>query len=68
MGRPTLGWPLVHLQFGNQAKLQTIGRVSHLVVDVEGMKTYADFDVNEVVERGGSYPVLLGIRWANNSN
>ena len=31
------------------------------------MKTHADFDVLEVVEDGGSYPVLLGIGWANDS-
>ena len=31
------------------------------------MKTYADFDVIEVVEDGGSYPALLGIGWDNYS-
>ena len=31
------------------------------------MKTYADFDVIEVVDGGGSYPALLGIGWANDS-
>ena len=41
--------------------------MSNLVVDVEGMKTYADFDVLEVVEGGGSYLALLGIGWANDS-
>ena len=38
-----------------------------MVVDVEVMNTYAKFDVIEVVDGGGSYPVLLGIRWANDS-
>ena len=28
---------------------------------------HANFDVIEVIEDGGSYPVLLGIRWANDS-
>ena len=41
--------------------------MSNLVVDVEGMKTYADFDVIEVVDGGGSYPILLRIGWANDS-
>ena len=45
----------------NQAKVQPVGRVSHLVVDVEGMKTYVDFDVIKVVDGGGSYPTLLGL-------
>ena len=39
----------------------------NLVVDIEGMKNYADFDVIEVVDGGGSYTVLLGIGWANDS-
>ena len=38
-----------------------------MVVDVEGMKTYADFDVIEVVDGGGSYTTLLGIGCANES-
>ena len=45
----------------NQAKVQPIGRVMNLVVDVEGMRTHADFDVIEVVNREGSYLALLGI-------
>ena len=39
----------------------------NLVVDVEGMNTYIDFDVFEVVDGGGSYLALLGIGWANDS-
>ena len=31
------------------------------------MKTYADFDVIEVVNGGGSYPAMWGIGWANDS-
>ena len=50
MGRLTLGWSPVQLRLDNQAKVQPIGRVPNLVVDVEGMKTYADFDVIEFVE------------------
>ena len=67
MGNPTLGWSLVQLQLANQAKVQPIGRVSNLVVDIEGVKMHAEFDVTKVVEYGGSYPVLLGIGWANDS-
>ena len=67
MGNPTLGWSPMQLQLENQANVYPIGHVSNLVVDVEGMKTYVDFDVIEVVDGGGSYPMLLGIGWANNS-
>ena len=67
MGTSTLGWPPVQLWLDNQAKMQPIRRVSNLVVDVEGMKTYVNFDVIEFVDGGGSYPPLLGIGWANDS-
>ena len=67
MGKPTLGWSPVQLQVTNQAKVHPIGHVSKLVVDIEGIKTHVDFDVIEVVEDGHSYPVLLGIGWANDS-
>ena len=36
-------------------------------VEVEGMKSYVDFDVIEVVDGGSSYPKLLGIRWDNDN-
>ena len=67
MGKPTLGWSLVQLRLANQEKVQPIGRVSNLVVDIECMKTHVDFDMIEVVGDGGSYPTLLGIGWDNDS-
>ena len=57
----------MQLQLANQAKVHPIGRVSNLVVDIEGMKTYANFEVIEVVDGGGYYPALLGIGWASDS-
>ena len=67
MGNPKLGWSPVQLQLANQTKVHPISHFSNLVVDIEGMKTHADFDVIEVVEDGGSYPALLGIGWDNDS-
>ena len=67
MRRATLGWSLVQLRLANQAKVQPIGHVWNLVVGVEGMNTYANFDVIEVVDGGGSYLKFLGIGWSNDS-
>ena len=67
MGNPTLGWSPVQLQLENKAKVQPIGCVSNMVVDIKGMKMHADFDVIEIVEDGGSYLALIGIGWANDS-
>ena len=55
----------MQLWLANQARVTPIGWVLHLVVEVEGMKTYANFDVIEVVDGSGSYPALLGIVWDN---
>ena len=67
MGKPTLGWSPVQLRLANQAKVQPIGCVSNLVVNIESMTMHADFDMIEVVKDGGSYPALLGIGWDNDS-
>ena len=53
------------MRLANQEKVQPIGRISNLVINIEGMKTHVDFDVIEFVEDSGSYPALLGIGWAN---
>ena len=44
-----------------------IGKVPHLLVEVEEMKTYTNFHVIEIVDEGRSYPVLLGIGWDNDN-
>ena len=67
MGEPKLGWPPVQLRLANQAKVQPIRPMSNLVIDVEGMRTCANFDVTKVIDGGCSYPTLLGIGWANDS-
>ena len=55
------------MRLENQDKGQPIGRVSNLVVDIEGMRTHIEFDDIEVVEDVHSYPALLGIGWDNDS-
>ena len=67
MGQLTLGWSPMQLRLANQAKVQPIGWVTNLVVDVEVMRNRAYFDIIEVVNGEGSYPTLLGFGWANDS-
>ena len=67
MGELKLGWSSVQLRLANQAKVQSIDRVSNMVLDVEGMRNHVDFNVIEVVDGGRSYPTLLGIGWANDN-
>ena len=44
-----------------------IGRVPHLIVEVEELNTYTDFDIIEIVDESSSYPTLLGIWWENDN-
>ena len=67
MGQPTLGWSPMKMRLANQVKVQPIGWVYNLVVDVEGMRTHSDFDMIEFFNGEGSYPALLGVGWANDS-
>ena len=50
VGIPMMRWSPVQLRLANQARVTPIGRFLHLAVEVEGMKTYVDFDVIEVVD------------------
>ena len=44
MGKPMLVWSSIQLHLANQWNFKPIGRVSNLVVDIEGMKMHDDFD------------------------
>ena len=64
MGKPRLDWSPIQLCLANQAKVLPIGRLSKVIVDVEGLRTYADFEVINIVDDTNPYPTLLGIDWA----
>ena len=64
MGNPQLVWSCVQLCLANQAEVSLIGRVPHLPVEVEGLKTYEYFDVIEIIDNTRPYLTLLGIGWA----
>ena len=38
-----------------------------MAVEVEGMRTYVEFNVIDIVDDRSSYPTLLGIGWSNDS-
>ena len=61
MVSPTLGWSLVQLRLANQDKMQPIGQVMNLVVDVEGMRARAEFHVIEVINGKDPIPRCWGL-------
>ena len=64
MGKPRLDWPLVQLRLVNRAKVLPIGKLSQVPIDIEGLRTFVDFEVINIVDDTNPYPALLGIDWA----
>jgi len=64
MGEPKLEWSTIQLRMANQQKIILLGRLSKIMVDIAGVKAYADFYVIQIVEDADPYPVLLGLDWA----
>ena len=64
MGNPCLDWSPVQLRLTNQEKVLPIGRLSQVPINIEGLRTFADFEVINIVDDTNPYPALLGIDWA----
>jgi hypothetical protein len=69
MGKPKLIYSPIRLRMANRQAIIPFGRLEHVPMDIDGVRTFADFEVIEIVDDNFPYPVLLGIDWAfNNSN
>ena len=64
MNKPRLDWSPIQLRLANQSKVLPIGRLTQVSVEVEGLKSYADFKFIDIVDDTNPYPTLLGIDWA----
>jgi hypothetical protein len=67
MGEPTLGYSTVQLKLENQHRVLPIGRLKGVTIDLDGVRTKADFEVIEIVDDTTPYPMLLGLDWAFNN-
>ena len=64
MGRTKLRYSPIQLRLENQQRVCPMGRLSNVPVDIDGMRSLADFEVIEILDDSRPYPALLGIRWA----
>ena len=48
----------------NQQAVSPFGRLEHVPVDINGVRTFAYFEVIKIVDDSFPYPALLGINWA----
>jgi hypothetical protein len=64
MGEPTMGYSNVQLKLANQHRFLPIGRMKGVIVDLDGVRMKADFEVIEIVDGTTPYPTLIGMDWA----
>jgi hypothetical protein len=68
MGKPKLIYSPIRIRMANQQAVSPFGRLEHVPVDIDEERTFAYFEVIEIVDNGCPYPVLLGIDWAFNNS
>ena len=64
MGSPKLARSPIHLRLANQQRVSPLGRLPQVPVEIDGVCSFADFEVIEIIDDSRPYPVLLGIDWA----
>ena len=52
----------------NQQSMSPFGRLEHVHVDIDGVRTFVDFESIEIVDDSCTCPALLGIDWAFNNS
>ena len=62
-----MDWSPIQLRLAYQSKVLPIGRLSQVPVEVEGLRTYVDFEFIDIVGDKSPYPALLGIYWETNN-
>jgi hypothetical protein len=68
MGKPKLIYSPIRLGMANQQAVSPFRRLEHVPVDIDGVRTFVDFEVIEIVDESFPYLVLLRIDWAFNNS
>ena len=61
MGKPNMVWSLIHLKLTNQHKIALFGRLTGVPMNIDGVRSVADFEVIEIVDDSQPYPTLMGL-------
>jgi hypothetical protein len=68
MGKPKLIYSPIRIRMANQKAVSPFGRLEHVPVDIDGVRTLADFEMIEIVDDRCPYPVMSGIDWPFNNS
>ena len=63
MERPKLCYSPIQLKLANQQKVNPLGILSNVPVDIDGVRSLVEFEVIEIIDDSKPYPTLLGIAW-----
>ena len=63
MGKPKLIYSPIMLKMANQQAISLFGRLEHVPVDIDGVRTFVDFKVIEIVDDSCPCHELLVIDW-----
>jgi hypothetical protein len=58
-----LGYSNVQLKLENQHRVLPIGRLKGVTIDLDGVRTKADFEVIKIVDGTTPYLTLLDLDW-----
>jgi hypothetical protein len=59
MGKPKLIYSPIRLRMANQQAVSPFERLEHVPVDIDGVRTFVDFEVIEIVDDSCPYPTLV---------
>jgi hypothetical protein len=68
MGKTNMTYSPIMLRIANQQAISPFGRLEHVLVDIDEVRTFTDFEVIEIVDDNCPYPALLGIDWDFNNS
>lgn len=64
MAKPKLAFSPIQLKLANQQRVIPLGRLSNILVELDGVRSLADFEVIEIIDDNTPYPALLRIDWS----
>ena len=64
MGNPKLRYSPIQLRLTNQQHVCPMGRLLNVPMNIDNVRSLADFEVIEIIDDSTLYPALLGIEWA----
>jgi hypothetical protein len=68
MGKSKFIYSPINIGMEKKQEVSPFGILEHVPVDIDGVRTFSNFEVIEIVDDSFPYPALLGIDWAFNNS